>query len=334
MIIYNKRYRHIIQFFNNTLNLIIKLPKNEDELDYIYHEYYIYSLIDHPSFNAYYTLFQYENISYNDKIIFYNEEIDMNKIFSSSYNILFKNNKFNMLIGNYDENMVTLYTYCISCKDIDKIINIYKNVLIILDDCFIKWNFVHGDFKSNNILVNIKSPEDNIKFIDFEFSVIFKNYCINVIMEMPLMNLYLKLDEESIITKEFGRLFDIYALCVDFIRNNIIDLYLFKEKMYLLIKNNIDDIHESFIDFYIIFENIYLIKKEDLFNIKLNCLNLSFLSIIKNLSCLYTSDIETYDIEESENVFNTLNILDKIKDRKKHISNVLNKMGELNLLCI
>ena len=103
--------------------------------------------------------------------------------------------------------------------------------------------------------------------------------------------------------------------------------------MYLLIKNNIDDIYSSFIDFYIIFSKIYLIPKYYLFNTELNCLNLSFLSIIKNLSCLHTSDIETYDIEESENVFNALNILEKIKDRKKHLSNVLNKMGELNLLC-
>ena len=313
MIRYNKNHSYIIRIEDNNKPLIIKLSKNEKNNSFITYEYYIYRLIDHKSFKSFNTLFNYNNINFDDSIKIYDHIITVDKLFKmNNYDYIFPGKSFNILLGNYNNDMITLLQFCKPNLDINLLINIYINILNILDECYIKYNFIHGDMKSNNILIDQTDSLNNIQLIDFEFSLIFSDeiVIINDNNNYPIMNNYLDLDDESCITKEFAKLFDIYTLCVDLIYNNKVNLKIFK---YNLEQKQIET--PSFIDFYIIYSNIYMIPrhnfKED------NYLNLSFKSIIKNLSHI-----------------NMLNYTELIKNRIIHINKVLDKMSELNLVII
>ena len=259
----------------------MKFPKNKKYIDYIDFEYNIYNTIKHPSFNAF------------NKLVKYNE-------------------KYNILVGNYNPNMVTLYEYNKIYISNDHLINMYINILNILDECYEKYNFIHGDLKSNNILIDNTNPLNNIKLIDFEFSIIFKTDEIIIKDNNPLLNNYLELDDNCIIKKEFCRFFDIYTLCVDLVYNSKINLFILKEYLdKICIGNNMN----SFIDFYIIYSNIYLEPKHKLIYSDTNTLNLSFKSIINNLSIIYT-----------------IGYTELLKKRILYINNILNNMMDLNLI--
>jgi serine/threonine protein kinase len=292
MIKYNYRYKHIIRLDTDTEKLIMKFPKNRCDIKYILHEYNIYSIITHPSFDSFNKLMESSDIP----------ELKTNKNYES----------YKILVGNYNPNMITFHEYKIKHINRENTINIYINILNILDECFEKYNFIHGDLKSNNILIDITNPFNNIKLIDFEFSLLFNSEYIYIEDNNYKINNYLDLEMNSVITKEFAKFFDIYALCVELVYYSKINL--FKLKIYLdtIIETNNNS---SFIDFYIIYLNIYMIPKNNLICDDIKCLNLSFISIINNLKKI-----------------DTFGITDILKTRILYINEVLNNMMELNLI--
>jgi serine/threonine protein kinase len=268
-------YKHII--YDEKVNVIIKLPRQYIE-DIIY-EYNIYKSIDHPAFSLYTNVLEIKDLKNNDIIIITRD--DKLVKFKVSQTLRYSEymkwvdiNKVVMLIGTYNRDYQILNIY----NNDKNIIDIYINILNILDDVHRRYNFVHGDFKSNNILIN-KHDINDIKFIDFEFSLIFNKSEINIYNYD--INLYLDLDgHEVFINKDFGLLFDIYELVVDFIYHNS----KIEET-----KNKLNDLVllvdlDLFIDFYILFYNLYDIPNYKFIDTESNCYMLTFSSICRNLS--------------------------------------------------
>lgn len=315
MLKYNKQYSHIIQFYDNSMNLILKMPREDESNDYNLFEYYIYKLIDHPAFDSYDRILQYIDVEYDNKIIIYDYHIDIKLLlFTSRYNEKFKERKINILVGNYNSNMTNLHKFRHNNTDIQLLIKIYINILNILEESFTKWNFIHGDLKSNNILIDCKNPLDNIKLIDFEFSIIF-NLDKMKLVDITLNN-YLLLDDECIITKPFARLFDIYTLCLDLLSYTSMNLFDIKKELELVLEQKLT-LSNNFIDFYIIFLNLYLISKSNF--LLDNGLNISFISIIKNIKTINM-------IESSISYYSILN------ERMNIIKLVLQEMMTINLI--
>lgn len=103
----------------------------------------------------------------------------------------------------YDSNFVSLYDVCKICKTdfANKIIP----VLQMLGNKLHKNNFIHGDMKLSNILVNKNNNET--KFIDLETAIVDCPDCV-MIDNDSIISGYLKKD--GLYTKEFLFIFDIW----------------------------------------------------------------------------------------------------------------------------
>ena len=308
MIQINKEYNHIVLINDN---IIIKLPKCDTDIDLLTIEYKIYSLIDHKSFNSFDTILEYNDISMNTNIILslYGTlyQITVQQLFKKPW---FNNFNLKMLVGKYNKNIISFSHYRQQEIKITEIYQIYENIINIIEYCYNKWNFIHGDFKGNNILINTDNPLNDIKIIDFEFSLIFNTE--QIIINNQMINLYLNLNINMILTKDFANFFDIYTLCVDLVYKNFIDLILFKQKLEEIINNEQIIKSNNLLDFYIIYCNIYKNKKKTFINIENKCLNLSFKTIVFNLLHIPT---------------HTLLL---VQNRINYILDVINRMIRLN----
>ena len=338
---YSKKYPYIVRLEDKDVNLIFKLSKSEDDIDSLKYEHQIYSLINHPAFKSYELLLEFNNVEYNDIITLdiYNKKYKLRVsqiLIVDNYINLFPNKKFNIIVGKYNKNTITLYNFYKNTYNCDIIIKFYRNILNITEKCFNEYNFIHGDLNSNNILlkqtpniytpsnifksttnlidfVNDFDPFNQIQIIDFEFSLIFSSDQLIIEDEnFPLINLYLKLKSKSIVTKDFARLFDIYSLCINLIYYSPINLFELKKSF-----DSISLINESnsFIDFYIIFSNLYIITKTTMSTSDddYTYLIITYDSIIKNLLNIHT-----------------LGTTDKLQSRIDHINSVLKIMQDLN----
>ena len=306
MIKINKEYNHIVLINNN---IIIKLPKCKHDIDLLTVEYEIYSLIDHKSFNSFDTLLEYNDISMNTNIVM---SLYGTLYQTTAQQLLIKpwSDNFNlkMLVGKYNKNIISLSQYRRQENMIIKIYQIYENIINIIEYCYNKWNFIHGDFKGNNILINTNN--NDIKIIDFEFSLLFNDE--QIIIKDQMINLYLKLDIDMIITKDFANFFDIYALCVDLVHNYSVNLILFKNKLEEIINNEQIIKSNNLLDFYIIYCNIYKNNKKTFINTEDRCLNLSFRSIVFNLLHIPKHQVLL------------------VQNRINYILDIINKMIKLN----
>lgn len=80
---------------------------------------------------------------------------------------LYKNNDKEIMMMHWDRKLISFYNYACQCKNYDfYVIGNLLNVMNIMR----KYNFYHGDLKSNNILVNPIINE--IQIIDFQYSKI------------------------------------------------------------------------------------------------------------------------------------------------------------------
>lgn len=165
--------------------------------------------------------------------------------------------KICIMIADYDKTKIRFYDYFLKNYDYDNIFNNINSILLKLKDLH-KLNFIHGDFHTSNILID---NHNNISFIDPDFSLILnKNNIIIIDDEIPLINLYLKLDNGYQLTNSFLKIFDIYLLVIHIYRYRFNKLS-FVENIYdYMISNNISD--DYFLYFYLIYHQVfYYIKK-------------------------------------------------------------------------
>jgi hypothetical protein len=304
-IITSTRYPAIIIIYDISTNYILKIPKNgEEDNDIIDYEYSIYQLINHKSFNSFDTIYEIFNPFKTLFLKLPTIKIKLYKILENCKSNMFKN-KLNILMGKYNSNMITFFDYRNKINEFEKITDTYNQILSIKEETFIKYGFVHGDFKTNNILIDKINPS-NIQIIDFEFSIIFKDKKKINMRDAYFINLYLQMPDEFEITDEFGRLFDIYLLCAEIYNNYHKPIQLVEYIKNIFIEPKIKYMNISFIDFYIILINLEKIDKIDFFDKETKCINMRFESIYKNLSNI---EIPSDSIEF-------------IKDRVDYINNV------------
>ena len=213
-----------------------------------------------------------------------------------NYKNINKINELILVIQEYDEYKTTLYQYFNTLNIFDyklDIINKLLNNLLILHNDL---NMIHGDLKWNNILVN--QLNKNISFIDLEFSIFIKENELKTIKELELINYYLLLDDDYILSKKFLKLFDIYIFTLSFfIENTIEENHYIKYRIEKDIYKNLvkEEIYSNyFILFFILFNNIY-----------------SYFS--KNKIYTYNTDENIFfDISNFNNIFNVCLLKDNI----------------------
>jgi len=359
-----KKYSHIVILTDESFNYILKIPQEEKDLKNLLNEYELYQLIDHPAFDSYNTYIEYNNINIDSEIVInksdkiYNLKL-RNLIDINNYDLL--DNKFSVLIGDYDTNMITFFEIKNNHISMDLLCQIYIKIFSIIKFCNDTYNFVHCDFKSNNILVDKNDPSNKVKIIDLEFSFIINENTRIKDLKNKNVNLYLQLKKNVILTPKFLKFLDIYALCVDFIYYNtdklapfmsvlddICNKYIEDDCNVLISKNNITtdtnnlivddsyvdqksinytsakilDISNSYlpnhpnyylIDFYIILTKLSYQPKDTFYDSEENCLNMSFNSILKNISISLksTNPVIQKRIEHINNIINEIIIINK-----------------------
>jgi hypothetical protein len=280
--------------------------KNSDKLD---KEYEFYK-IPHPAFKSFDTYF--DNINTEQIIKIGSIEIKANQIYDFP-----PNTRISILLGKLNPNLKTLFDHrknCITINLLKELINIYCQILTVKDECFEEFGFVHGDFKSNNILVSSDNLQ-SIQFIDFEFSLCFPSPDARQTLESNDMILYLCMPPNFEITGEFGRVFDIYLLALElkvfykFFNNFLLEL----EKIFIY--TDITNKSNGFIDFFLILEMIKFKLNKDLINILDNTL-CAELFIIKNTILHFNSNF---------GMFNPLNI-PVLESRLNHLKLTIKKL--------
>jgi hypothetical protein len=293
-IISNSKYPAIliISDISSNSNYILKIPKNgddEDEYEIINYEYSIYNLIKHPSFKSFHSIYKIVKHTNNIFVEFDDQNLKLPNITINVKNILkfIKNseflNKLYILVGDYNPNMITVFDYRYNTESIETIVDVYNEILLIKEECYVNYGFVHGDFKTNNILID-KTNISNIQFIDFEFTIIFANKKTVSMDDAYFINLYLQMPDDFEITDEFGRLFDIYLLCAEIYNNYNRTIELVEYIKNIFITPKLKYINKSFVDFYIILINLQKIDKKEFYDKETKCINMRFESICKNLS--------------------------------------------------
>jgi serine/threonine protein kinase len=206
-----KKYSHIVILTDESFNYILKIPQEEKDLKNLLNEYELYQLIDHPAFDSYNTYIEYNNINIDSEIVInksdkiYNLKL-RNLIDINNYDLL--DNKFSVLIGDYDTNMITFFEIKNNHISMDLLCQIYIKIFSIIKFCNDTYNFVHCDFKSNNILVDKNDPSNKVKIIDLEFSFIINENTRIKDLKNKNVNLYLQLKKNVILTPKFLKFLD------------------------------------------------------------------------------------------------------------------------------
>jgi hypothetical protein len=235
-----------------------------------------------------------QNIDNNHKISFiinFDDLINTNIIKIGTIDFLLNNKKIDeitILIQEYNDNNKTLYHHLVLLNEFNSKIYIIENSINKLFIIHNELNLIHGDFKGNNILFNIHNKD--ISFIDLEFSIFLKEYELITIREIKLINYYLLLNDNYIISCQFLKLFDIFLFTLSFfISNKIDENHYFKYKLEDEINKKIFkkyNYSNYFILFFIIFLKIYKyfsIKQIYTYNIQKTFHNISSFESITNV---------------------------------------------------
>lgn len=200
-----------------------------------------------------------------DNIIFNNQIINLKRMnILSNENIIdyYYINSLTLLILNYNEDNITLYSKISSSKnDMYNNIKLIKDVLHNISILHKNINFIHGDLKLNNILYNKK--ENNSIFIDLEFSKFINDKFINI-SSIEYINTYLNLNNKLYINKKFLEIFDIYLFVFSLFMSNNME---YSGKFIMTLTEMINDINyeenKYFYIFYFLYKSLY---KYSIFN--------------------------------------------------------------------
>jgi len=151
------------------------------------------------------------------------------------------------LILNYNESNITLYK-AFNEYNIEKNIELIEQSLCKIKHLHDNLNFIHGDFKLNNILYNKNT--NNILFIDLEFSkIIDKKEIFNNFVKINIsdyINSYLFLKNNFYLNIYFFKFFDIYLFTFSFYSNKfIIELNNKINKKNILIHKNTENTEKN-----------------------------------------------------------------------------------------
>jgi hypothetical protein len=318
---YNNLFKKIIYYkifknFNITDNLLIEIDNNDNKLKFV--------------INLDYLIF--ENIIKFDNI----------KVFLDSNNK--KISEFIILVSEYDESDIILSQELISLNLFQLKFNIIEKTLDLLYIIHNDLNMIHGDLKGNNILYN----NNNIYFIDLEFSIFLKDVELRTVKEIDLINNYLAIDDNNyIISCIFLKFFDIYLFTLSFFINNKID-----ENHYLkhiiekeIIKNIIKNkcFSNYIVLFYIIFNYIYnYFSKKKIYSYNDNTIfyemcyyiNINYIFSLNNIT-FENYDIINYNLEYIYNIFNDLYNINNINSSRYSKDNINNLKYSLSnpILC-
>ena len=210
-------------FYNDKVHY--KIMKISINIEYYLDEYKNYCVLLKSKSNNYNvenfdTYYIYKNINKTTKINFkfINSDIDINldinftnyiKDIDNLYYIKKYYNNFNLyiLVGDYLECNIT-FNKIIGKTNNNKLIkyinSIFKNKSLATEST----NFRHCDFKINNILI-LDNKEASIFDLDFSIFVKDTEFIKINSNEDPVVNLYLKIGINKLISGNFLRLFDI-----------------------------------------------------------------------------------------------------------------------------
>jgi hypothetical protein len=261
----------------------------------------IENLIRLKIFNSF---FFYENFYLNKDLVNNKEHENFNNI-----------KKISFLIISYDLNKITLSHYLRLEDNNNLAINIIYICLLNLTILQNEINFIHGDFKLNNILYS--NINNNINFIDLEFSLFLKNNEFTRINYDSMFNLYLSLDNNIYISSDFLKLFDIYIFTLSFFMINNNDYHI--NFMNSILNNNESYLkNKNFCIFYIIYFALYSYSFKK--NISFYNINgekyLYYCKFIKIYEIIYKINIENKYIEKliNKRIIDNLYYIDKIFD--------------------
>jgi hypothetical protein len=255
----NKLHRRLYMVYENDECYIFKLPIEDVDNQTLSSEYDMYNIMSKKSsaFNAFNTLFELKcnNIDY----IPFKTHNQIIKVIKSKIelNIDLNINPINMLRGMYNSNYNTIHLWnkhddfsSRPNKNTIEFMNgmIFK-IINTIENVFRPNNFIHGDLKYNNILVN-KNNYADIKIIDLEFSFIMSKDIITITDDLSI-SMYLN-DSDIKLTKQYLHLFDVFL----FVRSIVAFSMYFPRKIYdilLMHFNSINCHTDTFMEFFIIY---------------------------------------------------------------------------------
>ena len=248
--IINKLHNRIYTIENNNDGYIYKLSDCSIANEFIVDEFNMFDTMSkkNKAFQVYDKLYTMSNINNKIGFRFGDHSILCNKnaIFPN-FDEKFPDKKLAIMRAKYDSNLITVYN--VYLKYNKPIITVISSILNIVNTVFRPNNFIHGDFKCNNILYHIST--NDIKIIDLEFSVIVDDYLL--LDENATVNLYLN-STDTKVTKRFLFLFDIYILVKSILScPTYFPLNLY-EKLLDIYDNYLDN--ETFMDFIVIYSMI------------------------------------------------------------------------------
>lgn len=245
-----KLHNRIYTIASDDSAYIYKLADCSVSNEYIEEEFNMIKIMSKKDkvFQVFDKLYSLTNINNRIEFRFGNQSLLCNKntIFPN-FNNRFPDKKIIMMRSVYDSNLVSIYNVYLNYST--SIVSVIHSILDIVNTVFRPNNFIHGDFKCNNILYNISTNE--IKIIDLEFSIIVDDNI--VLKEDTTINLYLD-STDTKVTKRFLFLFDIYILvksilsCPTFFPLNLYECFM---NIYNDYVNN-----QAFMDFVVIYSMI------------------------------------------------------------------------------
>lgn len=247
---------------------------------------------------------------YHEDNISEDEDEENKKIKYKKIKYKFKSMKFTIkkvcfIVCDYDYRKLT-FDKILYNKSYDYDLEFFtiKTILNNLEILYEEQHFIHGDLKCDNILLLKDISNITPYFYDLEFSILFKQNTIKILSDSnPRVNLYLNLNPNFILIKDFLHIFDYYLLTMSVIsyHNNMnkinnfltfVDKFILKEKdakillflylydkiNYYFKKNNINITVKTMLD-YCDYDTIYKILTYSY--------NINFSYIEKNIKYIY-----------------------------------------------